>query len=124
MKLAWALSVGVSLAGCGGKAAPPPAPPANTTPAAAPPAPAPVEPDVATKALAQLGAFADQMCACHDTTCADRVQNRMNAWATAMAEKADPKERNRRASEADMKQMNELGTRYGECMAKAMQAAP
>ena len=70
--------------------------------------------------VATFRGFADRMCACKDKACADRVQNEMSTWSTEMArtmkvEKAKP-------DEALMKEMTELGTRYGECMTKVMSA--
>ena len=80
--------------------------------------------DQAAAALERMRTFKDMMCACKDKACADKVQDDMNKWASDMAKTAG--ERPVRPDEQAMKDMQEVATRYGECMAKAMggEAAP
>jgi len=70
-------------------------------------------------AIRRMTEFMEQMCACSDKACADRVQEDMTKWSTEMAAKAgDAKDQ--KADEVTMKKMTEVGQRYGECMTKAM----
>jgi hypothetical protein len=75
----------------------------------------------ASAAMAKMGEFKDQMCACKDSDCAKRVSDDMTVWSQKMAaeQKNPPK-----MTEADMKRATELGTRMGECMQAAMAPAP
>ena len=70
------------------------------------------------EAMPKMREFRDDMCACKDKACADKVQDDMNKWSADNVRNAG--DRPERPSEADMKQMQEIGTRYGECMARAM----
>jgi len=69
-------------------------------------------------AMAKMGEFKDQMCACKDKACADKVQESMNKWSAENAKNAGDKPE--KPSDEDMKKMTEVGTKYGECMTKAM----
>lgn len=75
----------------------------------------------AGEAVAKMTEFKDQMCACKDKACADKVQEGMTKWSTEMAAKAGDK-KDQKADEATMKKMTEVGQAYGECMTKAMSA--
>lgn len=77
--------------------------------------------DEVAEAMAVMNGFTDRMCGCNDKACADTVQDEMNAWSAAMAKTAGSQAR---PDEATMKKMTEIGVRYGECMAKAMQSSP
>src|SRR4051794_31791117 len=72
----------------------------------------------AGEAMAKMSEFKDQMCACKDKACADKVQDSMNKWSAENAKSAgDSKDK---PDEKTMKEMQDVGTKYGECMAKAM----
>lgn len=72
----------------------------------------------AGEAMAKMGEFKDKMCGCKDKACADKVQDEMNKWSAENAKNAGDKPE--KPSDEDMKKMTEVGTKYGECMAKAM----
>ena len=72
----------------------------------------------AGEAMAKMGEFKDQMCACKDKACADKVQDSMNKWSADNAKNAGDKPE--KPSDEDMKKMQDVGTKYGECMAAAM----
>ena len=72
----------------------------------------------AGEAMAKMGEFKDQMCACKDKKCADGVQDAMNKWSAENAKNAGDKPE--KPDEETMKKMSEVGTKYGECMATAM----
>lgn len=79
--------------------------------------------------------FMRAMCACHDRPCADRVQAEMNAWTAKTQAELDQAPTNDMQAPAEphpahhprqpppevMKRMQEIGTRYGECMAQAFE---
>lgn len=67
------------------------------------------------KAFAAMGAFKDRMCGCKDRACAERVQEDLTRWSQENARTLDDRSKPR---EAELRQMQEVGTRYGECMAK------
>ncbi len=66
-------------------------------------------------ALAKLGDFANQMCACKDAACATKVSDAMTAWSKDMMYEEQPK-----LSEAETKQAADSSQRLSECMKKAM----
>ena len=70
------------------------------------------------EAMAKMGEFKDEMCKCTDKKCADAVQDKMNKWSADNAKNAGDKPE--KPSDEDMKKMQDVGTKYGECMAKAM----
>jgi hypothetical protein len=72
----------------------------------------------AGEAMAKMGEFKDKMCACKDKKCADGVQDEMNKWSAENAKNAGDKPE--KPDEKTMKEMQDVGTKYGECMAKAM----
>lgn len=83
------------LVACGGNkpapasvANPPPAPAAEarTAPAASEAAATPSAADIAA-AITQLGEFRDQMCACADKACAEKIEQTLSEWGQAMAAK-------------------------------------
>lgn len=73
----------------------------------------------AGEAMAKMSEFKDKMCACKDKKCADGVQDEMNKWTAENAKNAGDKPE--KPDEKTMKEMQDVGTKYGECMAKAMQ---
>ena len=72
------------LVACGGKSSAPPS--TATTPATTEPAPAPTTALTGQVVLARFGEFRDQMCACQDVACAERLEQGMMEWATAHIE--------------------------------------
>ena len=64
---------------------------------------------------AMLTKLADEMCACADKPCADRVQTEMKTWSSAMQAKA---EQNGQPTEAQMAAMQASGTKLGRCFSK------
>lgn len=70
----------------------------------------------AVEALAALAVLRDQMCACKDQACVERV----NAVFDAMTEKY----RDTKASEAQIKEAGAVAEQYGECMVTAPSATP
>jgi hypothetical protein len=75
----------------------------------------------AGEAMAKMSEFKDKMCACKDKKCADDVQAAMSTWSAESAKSAGDK-KPEAPDEKTMKEMQEVGTKYGECMAKAMGA--
>jgi hypothetical protein len=61
--------------------------------------------------------FADLMCGCRDKACADKVQDEMTRWASQQAKQASPSDK---ISESEVKTLQEVMTRYSECMTKVM----
>jgi hypothetical protein len=72
----------------------------------------------AGEAMAKMSEFKDKMCACKDKKCADDVQDQMNKWSAENAKSAGDKAE--KPDDKAMKEMQDVGTKYGECMAKAM----
>ena len=67
-------------------------------------------------AFEKFSEFTDEMCTCADQACAMAVSDKLSKWAETQARSGhDPK-----PSNEQMRRMQELGTRLGECMAKAM----
>lgn len=79
--------------------------------------PAPKEAGGVGESLAMFTGFADKMCGCRDTPCADAVQAEFSRWAE---DQVKNNHREEKPSEAKLKQLTQVGERYGECMAKAM----
>ncbi|MBL0214625.1 MAG: hypothetical protein IPQ07_12140 [Myxococcales bacterium] len=77
----------------------------------------------AAETIAGMQGFADLMCRCKrgDRPCADQVQVEMTAWSTQMASQSG--DHPAPPTEAEMKQMTKIGTRYGECMLRASESA-
>jgi len=67
--------------------------------------------------MAAMTHFADEMCACHDTSCAQRVADEMTKWSQEMAkdQSKPPK-----MTDDDVKRATALGERMGKCMQEAM----
>jgi hypothetical protein len=72
--------------------------------------------------VAKMQEFTDLMCRCtaDDKACADTVMGEMNRWSAIEAQESRdlPK-----PDEAMIKRMQDIGTRYGECMARAYGAS-
>ncbi len=106
------------LVGCWTGTTPPPAPPQNDAPVAAKPPP-PRRPMTEIQAvIAKMRGLTAQMCACKDKACADDVQDELTSWSQTIARNG--RDADVRPSDDDMRQMQEVGTHYAECMMKAM----
>jgi hypothetical protein len=65
----------------------------------------------------KMNEFKDQMCACKDTACAQRVSDVMTNWGQQQAQdKAGPP----KMSDEDTKKFVQIGEAMGKCMQKAM----
>lgn len=73
-------------------------------------------------AFEAMSGFKDQMCACVDKACADRVQDELVQWSSELARSNDMRPGS--FTEEQMRAMQDLGTSYAECMMAAMQATP
>ena len=67
-------------------------------------------------AIATMTALTERMCACTTRACADEVQGAMNAWSAVNANLASVTQ----ATETEMQALQQIGTKYGQCMAVAM----
>jgi hypothetical protein len=112
-------SVWLACACGGGKkdaASPAPQPIENKAPAEAPAQPAATSPAAAT-AMQKLREYTEQMCACSDQTCMQRVADDMTKWSQEMAkQQTEPV----KMSDEEVKVATDLGTRMGECMNRLM----
>jgi hypothetical protein len=67
-----------------------------------------------------MGYWADMMCACPDKTCGEALVKDMTKWAEDAAKSAQ----NTQPTAADMKKMEEIGKRLGECTGDVMLTDP
>lgn len=70
-------------------------------------------------AIAKMGEYARRVCACVDKACADKVQEDLTAWSVEMVKSSSIKDA--KPTEDQMKRMADVGTTYGECMAKLLE---
>ncbi len=130
------IALALLAAGCY-RSAPPPAAPA--APAAEPSRPAyyearatyaharfhsmrqaPGPRSVIAEAIEKLGEFADDICACTDRTCADRVSQELTQWSMDLQrDHADLK-----PSEEEMEEASHVTERLSKCMMAAMSYSP
>jgi hypothetical protein len=75
--------------------------------------------DRAAKAMAMMNQFTDQMCACRDTACAQRVSDEMTKWSQ---EEAQHDRKPPKFTTEQTKHFTEVGERMGKCMQQAMSA--
>ena len=68
------------------------------------------------RVLLQFEDFADDMCRCTESTCAQSVNDRMTKWATEMAKDY----RDEKPDEELIKRATAIAERMGTCMQKAM----
>lgn len=110
-------------------AAPPAAAPVTTHVASTPvgtaapaepaqePAPSDTPAPFTREALFQeMQGFADRMCECHDSQCAQQVADDMQTWSREAEKRADPPH----MSEQDVQHASAIGERMGRCMQQAM----
>ena len=121
------IALALVLASCAGSNPPPaepqPAPAASTAAPAPAPAPPPPPPprSKSDEALAKMAEFKDEMCACKDTPCAQRVADHMTKWAQdQMSGTSEPP----KMTDAQTQRATKIGEQLGECMQTAMGAAP
>jgi hypothetical protein len=73
--------------------------------------------DVAAEAMAQMERFKDQMCACKDSACAQRVSDDMTKWSQQLSQT----QRNMPKMTVDeTKRAAVIGEAMGKCMENAM----
>jgi len=65
--------------------------------------------------LDEMAGFRDQMCACKDTACGDRVQADWTRWTDSMAKSIGT---DYKPDDDQMKQMSDLMQKYMECKYK------
>jgi hypothetical protein len=70
------------------------------------------------EALDKMGELTDQMCACKDKACADKVLADMTTWGQEMSK--DPEVMQNKSDEDTAKKMSEVTKRLSDCMMKAM----
>ena len=75
----------------------------------------------AGEAMAKMSEFKDQMCACKDKACADKVTEAYTKWGTDMASKAGAN-KDMKPDPEMAKKMGEVTQAYTECATKAMMA--
>jgi hypothetical protein len=68
-------------------------------------------------AMVKMVEFKDKMCVCKDKPCADKVVDEMSKWSQEMAANADP---DTKASDDDIKKMQEVTEQFTNCATKAM----
>jgi len=66
---------------------------------------------------AKMKELTSAMCACVNKACADHVQETLTRWSTDLTKKGGGATR---PSEAEVKELTEIGDKYAECMIKAM----
>ncbi len=71
-------------------------------------------------AIDAMGYYTDMMCACPDKTCGEGLVAEMTKWAQEAASSAATTQ----PSAADMKKMEEIGKRLGECTSDVMLTDP
>ena len=72
-----------------------------------------------TVTVERFEAFTDEMCACRDQACAQKVSERMTEWATKAA-RNQPKDQ--KPDEEMQQRMTKIAERMATCMQKAMTA--
>src|SRR5688500_10580324 len=79
-------------------------------------------PDYIAEATAKLQEFTNQMCQCHDATCAQKVSDELTKWAQDMA-KRHPSPPPGTPTEQQQKDITAIAEKLGNCMQKAMTAS-
>jgi hypothetical protein len=69
------------------------------------------------KAMKAMERFGDEMCACKDTACAQKVSDEMTKWSQ---EEAKDQKESPKMTEDDIKRATAIGERMGKCMQTAM----
>ena len=77
---------------------------------------APGERSVIAEAIDRLGEFADDMCACTDRTCADRVSQDMTRWSMELSKTHE----DLRPTEDEMEEASLVTERLSKCMMTSM----
>ncbi|HZJ62198.1 MAG TPA: hypothetical protein VFD36_01645 [Kofleriaceae bacterium] len=107
----------VVLAACSGSSQTPAQAPVLTNSTQKPPPDAALDASVtdAAAVLAKMTAFRDQLCACKDPACAERITGELTRWAQEIAR--EPREE-QRLTEADTRQIAEISEGFARCMAR------
>lgn len=105
----------VVLVACGGKESAPTAPSSNVVAPVADAAVADASLPERDIVYAKLVGFRDQMCACTDKPCAEKVQQALARWSAEIA--SHPPDR-QHPTEQELQEFEALGEAYGTCMAK------
>ncbi len=71
--------------------------------------------------IARMSVFADEMCACKDADCANRVSDAMTKWGQDLAAAGEEPPK---MSEEQQDRAMKIGTRMAGCMEKAMDPSP
>jgi hypothetical protein len=73
-----------------------------------------------SRAMKAMTEFKDQLCACKDSACVEKVSDAMTKWSMEMSKKhEDPP----KMTEAETKQASAIGEEMGKCMQAAMGAS-
>jgi hypothetical protein len=84
-------------------------------------APEPTAPVSATsrndEALAMLSAFTENMCACTDAPCAQRVNGQLADWSTEMSKRTGAPTA---MSEGEQQVYTQLASRFADCLTRAI----
>lgn len=95
---------------------PPPPPPEETKPVSVPPPPPPELTEI-ERLFQTFEAFADDLCACTDMQCVQRVSDEMTKWSQDQAaHQTEPP----KMSVEETKRAADIGERMGRCMQNAM----
>jgi hypothetical protein len=78
--------------------------------------------DAGNEAFGKMTEFKDQMCACKDTDCVNKVTADMAKWGEEQAKKMEGKPAPK-MSDADTKKYADVSTKFQECAQKAMAPA-
>jgi hypothetical protein len=103
------------VAGCWRDPVTPADPPVATKPHAIDTAPRSAFEDI----VIRFEGIVDEMCDCHDRTCADHVTADLSSWANDMS-----KDTSLTPTRAESDRMTALSQRYGQCVNAAMGSPP
>lgn len=70
------------------------------------------------EAMGKMNKFRDDMCACKEKTCADKVNDEYTKWMQEMAKNASGNEKATATNEEDAKKMSDAATKLQECYNK------
>jgi hypothetical protein len=77
-----------------------------------------VDPITRDELMAKFESFRDQMCACKDKTCAERVAAEMTTWSKQQSKDKNPP----RMTDEDTQRASRIGETMGRCMQAVMSA--
>ena len=107
----------VVLAACSGSAQAPAQEPVltNSVPKPAPDAAVDAALTDAAAVTAKMMVFRDQLCACKDTACAERITGELTRWAQEIAREPRAEQN---FTEADTRQIAEISEGFAKCMSR------